>query len=109
MRTQQKDIRRVAVLTTMAQINDAASANGSWSDGTPFHMIRTNTGEYTVYFDSRIYVISGSIGPTAAGRFYYKFEVVAAGQVRIQVLDATGAAVNSAGFDITINVLDSRT
>ena len=74
-----------------------------------YHMIRTNTGEYTVYFDSRIYVISGSIGPTAAGRFYYKFEVVAAGQVRVQVLDATGAAVNSAGFDITLSILDSRT
>lgn len=109
MRTQQKDIRRVTVLTTMAQINDAASANGSWSDGTPWHMVRTATGEYTVYFDSRIFVLSGSIGPTASGRHFYKFEVVSAGQVRVQTLDATGAAENSAGFDITISVLDSRT
>ena|SRR4249919_1601076 len=109
MRTQQKDIRRTTVLTTMNQINDFASSNGVWSDGTPFHMIRTATGEYTVYFDSRIFVISGSIGPTASGRHFYKFEVVAAGQVRVQTLDATGAAENSAGFDLTLSVLDSRT
>jgi hypothetical protein len=93
----------------MNQINDAASSNGVWSDGTPFHMIRTATGEYTVYFDSRIFVISGSIGPTASGRHFYKFEVVQAGQVRVQTLDATGAAENSAGFDLTLSVLDSRT
>jgi hypothetical protein len=109
MRTQQKDIRRTTVLTTMAQINDNVSSNGIWSDGTPWHMQRTATGEYTVNFDSRIFVLSGSIGPTATGRHFYKFEVVAAGQVRVQTLDATGAAENSAGFDITINVLDTRT
>jgi hypothetical protein len=35
----------------MTQINDAASSNGVWSDGTPWHMQRTNTGEYTVNFE----------------------------------------------------------
>jgi len=93
----------------MAPIVDAANGNGIWSDGTPWHMVRTNTGEYTMYFDSRIFVLSGSIGPNASGRHYYKFEVVAAGQVRVQVLDSTGAAESSANFDVTINVLDTRT
>lgn len=109
MRTQLKDIRRTTVLTTMSPVIDAASGNGVWSDGTPWHMVRTATGEYTMYFDSRIFVLSGSIGPNASGRWYYKFEVVAAGQVRVQVLDSTGAAANSANFDVTINILDSRT
>jgi hypothetical protein len=93
----------------MAPIVDAATGNGVWSDGTPWHMVRTNTGEYTMYFDSRIFVLSGSIGPNASGRFYYKFEVVSAGQVRVQVLDSTGSAVNSANFDVTITILDTRT
>jgi hypothetical protein len=109
MRTSQKDIRRTTVLTTMAPIIDAANGNGIWSDGTPWHMVRTATGEYTMYFDSRIFVLSGSIGPNASGRHYYKFEVVSAGQVRVQVLDSTGAAESSANFDVTINVLDTRT
>jgi hypothetical protein len=109
MRTLQKDLRRVTVLTTMIQVIDAASGNGMWSDGTPWHMQRTNTGEYTMFFDSRIFVISGSVGPLASGRQFYKFEAPAAGSVRIQVLDSTGAAVNVANFDVTINVLDTRT
>lgn len=109
MRTLQKDLRRTTVLTTMAPISDNPSGNGVWSDGTPYHMVRTATGEYTLYFDSRIFVLSGAIGPNATGRHYYKFEVVSAGQARIQVLDATGAAENSANFDVTITILDSRT
>jgi len=111
MRSLQKDIRRTSVLTTMAAVTDAATGNGIWSDGTPYHMVRTNTGEYTMYFDSRIFVLSGSIGPNASGRQFYKFEVVSAGQCRVQVLDSTGAAVNvpAGGFDVTINVLDTRT
>lgn len=109
MKTQQKDIRRTTVLTTMAPISDATSGNGAWSDGTSYHMVRTATGEYTLYFDSRIFVLSGAIGPNATGRHYYKFEVVSAGQIRIQVLDNTGAAENSANFDVTINILDTRT
>jgi hypothetical protein len=109
MRTLQKDLRRVTVLTTMNQVLDGASGNGMWSDGTPWHMQRTATGEYTMFFDSRIFVISGSVGPLASGRQYYKFEAPAAGSVRIQVLDQTGAAANIANFDVTINVLDTRT
>jgi hypothetical protein len=109
MKTQLKDLRRVTVLTTMNPVSDVTSGNGVFSDGTPWHMVRTNTGEYTMYFDSRIFVISGSIGPNASGRYYYKFEVVAAGQARVQVLDSTGAAVNSANFDVTLSVLDTRT
>lgn len=109
MKTQQKDIRRTTVLTTMAPISDATSGNGAWSDGTSYHMVRTATGEYTLYFDSRIFVLSGAIGPNATGRHYYKFGVVSAGQIRIQVLDNTGAAENSANFDVTINILDTRT
>jgi hypothetical protein len=109
MKTQQKDLRRVTVLTTMLPVSDVTSGNGVFSDGTPYHMVRTATGEYTMYFDSRIFVISGSIGPNASGRYYYKFEVVAAGQARVQVLDASGAAVNSANFDVTLSVLDTRT
>jgi len=109
MKTQLKDLRRVTVLTTMSPVTDVTSGNGVFSDGTPWHMVRTATGEYTMYFDSRIFVISGSIGPNASGRYYYKFEVVAAGQARVQVLDSTGAAVNSANFDVTLSVLDTRT
>src|SRR4051812_32043167 len=109
MRTLQKDIRRTSVLTTMAPISDVTSGNGVWSDGTPWHMVRTATGEYTMYFDSRIFVISGAIGPNASGRHYYKFEVVSAGTCRIQVLDSTGVAENSANFDVTISILDTRT
>ena len=109
MRTLQKDLRRVVVLTTMNPVTDVTSGNGMWSDGTPWHMQRTATGEYTMFFDSRIFVISGSIGPNASGRQFYKFEVVAAGQARVQVLDSAGAAVNIANFDVTINVLDTRT
>jgi hypothetical protein len=109
MKTQLKDLRRVTALTTMNPVSDVTSGNGVWSDGTPWHMVRTNTGEYTMYFDSRIFVISGSVGPIASGRHYYRFEVAAAGQVRIQVSDSTGAAENSANFDVTISVLDTRT
>jgi hypothetical protein len=109
MRTQQKDIRRTTVLTTMAPVVDAATGNGMWSDGTPWHMVRTNTGQYTLYFDSRIFVISGSVGAAEAGRHFYKVEVAIAGRVQIQVLDSAGVAENSANFDITITVLDTRT
>lgn len=109
MKTLQKDLRRVTALTTMIQVIDGSSGNGMWSDGTPWHMVRTNTGEYTMYFDSRIFVISGSVGPLASGRQFYKFEAPAAGSVRVQVLDNTGAGVNVANFDVTINVLDTRT
>lgn len=109
MRTQQKDIRRVTVLTTMLAVPDVTSGNGVFSDGTPWHMVRTATGEYTMYFDSRIFVISGAIGPNGSGRYYYKFEVVSAGVARIQVLDSTGAAANAANFDVTLSVLDTRT
>lgn len=110
MKTQQKDLRRVTVLTTMLPVADVSVGNGVFSDGTPYHMIRTATGEYTMYFDSRIFVISGAIGVNAPGRHFYKFEVVAAGQVRVQVLDPdSGAGVNSANFDVTISVLDTRT
>lgn len=109
MRTQQKDIRRATVLTTLNPVADVTSGNGVFSDGTPWHMVRTATGEYTMYFDSRIFVISGAVGPLASGRHYYKFEVAAAGQVRVQVLDSTGAAENSANFDVTLSVLDTRT
>jgi hypothetical protein len=107
MRIQQKDIRRTTVLTTMSPVIDAASGNGTWSDGTPWHMQRnlvSAAGEYTMFFDPRIFVLSGSIGPNASGRWYYKFEVVAAGQVRVQVLDST-ELWNSANFDVTINIL----
>jgi len=109
MRTRQKDIQRTTVLTTMNPVTDVTAGNGVWSDGTPWHMVRTATGEYTMYFDSRIFVISGSVGPPATGRQYYKFEAPAAGSVRVQVLDSTGAAVNVANFDVTINALDTRT
>lgn len=109
MKTQQRDIRRISVLTTMLPVIEVPNGNGVWSDGTPWHMVRTATGEYTMYFDSRIFVLSGSIGPNASGRHYYKFEVVSAGVARIQVLDATGAPENSANFDVTISVLDTRT
>jgi hypothetical protein len=109
MRTQQKDIRRSTVLTTLNPVTDVTSGNGVFSDGTPWHMVRTATGEYTMYFDTRIFVISGSIGPLASGRHYYKFEAPGAGQARVQVLDPTGAAENSANFDVTLSVLDTRT
>lgn len=109
MRTLQKDIRRTTLLTTMSPITDVTSGNGVWSDGTPWHMVRTATGEYTMYFDSRIFVISGAVGPLATGRHYYKFEAPAAGSCRVQVLDPTGAAENSANFDVTISILDTRT
>lgn len=111
MRTLQKDIRRVTVLTTMNPVVDGGGApgNGTWSDGTPWHMQRTATGEYTMFFDSRIFVISGSVGPLATGRQFYKFEAPAAGSVRVQVLDSAGVATNVANFDVSINVLDTRT
>jgi hypothetical protein len=111
MRTLQKDLRRVTVLTTMNPVPNATSGNGIWSDGTSWHMQKTAVGEFTMFFDSRIFVISGSVGPLATGRQFYKFEAqaVGAGSVRIQVLDSTGAAVDVANFDVTINVLDTRT
>lgn len=112
MRSQQKDIRRMTVLTTLNPVQDVTSGNGVWSDGTPWHMVRnvvSSAGEYTLYFDPRIFVISGSVGPLASGRHYYKFESPGAGQVRIQVLDPSGAGENSANFDVTITCFDTRT
>jgi hypothetical protein len=109
VRTQQKDIRRTTVLTTLNPVVDGVRGNGVWSDGTPWHMVKTDTGNYTMYFDSRIFVISGSVGPLATGRHYYKFEAAGAGIVRVEVRDSTGALEDSANFDVTINVLDSRT
>lgn len=111
MRSHQNDIapRRVSELTTLNPVAEGTSGNGVFSDGTPWTMVRTAIGEYTMYFDSRLFVVSGSVGPLATGRHYYKFEAPSAGQVRVQVLDNTGAAENSANFDVNIFVIDTRT
>jgi hypothetical protein len=108
MRSTQKDIRRITPLTTLNPIVSATSGNGVFADGTPWHMIRTATGEYTINFDPRLFPISGAIGPMQGARIFYYFEVAAAGSIRVQCLDYTGAAINATNFDVTIMCLDTR-
>lgn len=107
MRSTQKDIHRMTSLTALNPIPNAASGNGIFSDGTPWHMVRTATGEYTLYFDARLIPISGSVGGISPAKTFYIFEVIAAGSIRVQCSSAT-AAVN-ASFDLTMTCLDTRT
>jgi hypothetical protein len=109
MRSTQKDLRRTTVLTTLSPIPNASAGDGVFSDGTPWHSVRTAAGggEFNIYFDPRLVPLGGSVGGISPARVYYIFEVVNPGNIRVQCYDVDSGV--DATFDVTMTCLDTRT
>jgi hypothetical protein len=108
MRTRVRDVERVVNVRTLMPIPSGVSGNGIFSDGTPWNMVRTATGEYTISFDSRLIPVSFFCVSAQGTRLFFFEEAMGPGSVRPQVLLHDGTA-QDATFDLEINWFDKRT
>lgn len=109
MRSTPRDTGRMASVHSLVFITTAmASANGTFSDGTPWSMVRTATGSYDFYFDHRLVPISGSVGLFQNARIVPNLGSFDPGKINVNFLLWDGTAVN-AQFKLNLTWLDNRT